>query len=132
MGFGNTLSNFDSEFLAHNCHHLPRLKISEKCSIRSHATFLPSKNTRIHSFRRVNGTGNPCDFESRDTNPGISNIMGHESLGRFGLGLISLGLSRDNNLWDSQMPSFGTTRDSLGQSRPMPIPGKNTMVSTIG
>ena len=43
-------------------------------------------------------------------------VPGHESrdlglilLGRLGLGQISLGQSRDKNLWDSQIPSFGTT-----------------------
>ena len=43
--------------------------------------------------------------ESRDLGPGLGLIL----LGRLGLGQISLGQSRDKNLWDSQIPSFGTT-----------------------
>ena len=46
------------------------------------------------------GTGIPWDLC-----PGIL-------LGRLGLGQISLGQSRDKNLWDSQIRSFGTSWDS--------------------
>ena len=46
--------------------------------------------------------------ESRDLGPGLGLIL----LGRLGLGQISLGQSRDKNLWDSQIPSFGTSWDS--------------------
>ena len=46
--------------------------------------------------------------ESRDLGPGLRLILP----GRLGLGQISLGQSRDKNLWDSQIPSFGTTWDS--------------------
>ena len=62
-------------------------------------------------------------------NPIGSNcVLGNKSrdlrlilLGRLGLGQISLGQSRDKNLWDSQIPSFGTTWDSspMGFSSPM-------------
>ena len=48
-------------------------------------------------------------------------VPGHEFrdlglilLGRFGLGQISLGQSRDKNLRDSRIQSFGTTSDFLG------------------
>ena len=55
--------------------------------------------------------------ESRDLGPGLRLIL----LGRLGLGQISLGQSRDKNLWDSQIPSFGTTWDSspMGFLSPM-------------
>ena len=46
--------------------------------------------------------------ESRDLGPGLGLIL----LGRLGLGQISLGQSRDKNLWDSQIPSFGTSWDT--------------------
>ena len=62
---------------------------------------------------------------SRDLGPGLGLIL----LGRLGLGQISLGQSRDKNLWDSQIPSFGTTWDSqvpgtkiLGTGSPVPCP----------
>ena len=54
-----------------------------------------------------NGTGIAWDFDSRVTNSGILNPMGHKSLGRLGLGQILLGQSRNKNLWDSKIQSFG-------------------------
>ena len=47
-------------------------------------------------------------FVSRDLRLGLGLIL----LGRLGLGRISLGQSWDKNLWDSHIPSFGTTWDS--------------------
>ena len=46
--------------------------------------------------------------KSRDLGLGLGLIL----LGRLELGQISLGQSRDKNLWDSQIPSFWTTWDS--------------------
>ena len=59
--------------------------------------------------------------ESRYLGQGLGLIL----LGRLGLGQISLGQSRDKNLWDSQIPSFGTTWDSspLGFLSPMGLIG---------
>ena len=56
-------------------------------------------------------------FESRVKIPEfwVPRPMGLESLGRLGLGQILLGHSRDKNLCDNRIPSFGTTWDS----RPM-------------
>ena len=58
-----------------------------------------------------NGTGIASDFDSRVTKSGILN-PDLKSLGRLGLGQISLGQSRDKNLWGSQIPSLGTSWDS--------------------
>ena len=41
-----------------------------------------------------NGTVFPWDLESRDANPGILSLMRQKSLGRLGVGQISLGQSR--------------------------------------
>ena len=53
---------------------------------------------------------------SRDLGQGIGLIV----LGRFGLGQISLGQSRDKNLWDSQIQISGTKL--LGNGSPVPCP----------
>ena len=56
-------------------------------------------------------------FASRDLGLGL----GLNLFGRLGLGQISLGQSRDKNLWDSQIPSFGTTWDSSAMEYWSPI-----------
>ena len=54
----------------------------------------------------------PMGFVSRDRNPGTSERLGRTILGRLGLGQILLGQSRDKNLWDSLISSYGTSWDS--------------------
>ena len=58
--------------------------------------------------------------KSRDLGLGLGLVL----LGRLGLEQISLGQSRDKNLWDNQIPSFGTTWDSspMGFWSPVPCP----------
>ena len=59
----------------------------------------------------------PMEFLSRDLEQGLGLII----FRRFWLRQISLGQSRDKNLWDSQISSFGVTWDSspMGFNSPM-------------
>ena len=57
-----------------------------------------------------NGTGMSWDLCPGIQIQGLGSGIGTDSLGR--LGQISLGYSRDKNLWESQIPSFGKTWNS--------------------